>query len=116
MTDLGPTRTNRSDEDFHPEPVMVSLTAQEIGAMYAARTTPDKFAQEILLRMRAAGAPVEGTEGSLTLAHGVLTRMKSHPSGRKDLFGYLWLDSESWHRIQTYGEETGLNAYEGVAN
>jgi hypothetical protein len=70
-------------------PIVVQIDAQEIGLMYATRTTPYEFAQYLLSKLRAVGGPVEGTL-RLSLTHGGLYKMRESPDG-PGCFDYTWL-------------------------
>jgi hypothetical protein len=73
-----------------PKPMVVTLDAQEIGALYAARATPWDFNQNLLSKFKAAGAPVEGVL-ELKLAHGQVYKMKDDLLQRPGIFTYAWL-------------------------
>ena len=72
------------------KPVAVALDAQDIGRMTAENYSPYMFNQEILARLKHAGAPVEGSI-RLKLAHGAVARVKPDLN-RGAVFQYIWLD------------------------
>ena len=82
-------------------PIAVTLDAQDIGRMHAARYTPDQFMAELMEKFRAAGAPVEGVIQP-KFAHGKLARVKDHPQG-PGCFGYVWLPENYVNSIMAMG-------------
>jgi hypothetical protein len=72
------------------KPIAVALDAQDIGRMAAENYSPYMFNQEILARLKHAGAPVEGSI-RLKLAHGAVARVKPDLN-RGAVFQYIWLD------------------------
>ena len=98
--------------ELETPPVMITLSEQDIGYMYANKTSPREFMQELLARFKQAGAPIEGSAGFLRPAHGVVLKMKTHPSGNPFLFGYLWITSEGWKIVCDYKRDAGFEAYE----
>ena len=103
--------------ELEEEPIMVTLTGEDIGHCFARSMKPYEFNQYVLAALRQAGAPIEGSgEGFLKVTRGVVTRMKSHPRGF-GYFGYMWLSQQAWDIVQSYGRESGLEAYaSGVVN
>jgi hypothetical protein len=90
---------------------MVTLDAQELGTMYAAKLSLRQFMQELLERFRAKGAPVEWGGLGLRLAHGQLLHMKTHPQGPM-YHGYLWMPDEMWASLEQYKKDAGFAALE----
>ncbi len=78
--------------DHSSKPVAISVSAQEIGRLYASNTSPDAFNQFLLERFKFAGAPVEGVL-RYKLAHGAIARVKPNPMEPAEKFDYLWLPS-----------------------
>ncbi len=77
----------------------IKVDAQEIGRLYADKTTPDGYQQFLLGKLREAGGPVEGTL-KLTLAHGKFLRFKRNDPGE---FRYMWLAEAEWSQLQSMG-------------
>ena len=98
--------------ELETPPVMITLTGEDIGTMAMRRLSPREFMQELLVRFKDAGAPIEGSSPFLRLAHGVVLRMKSHPSGSPFLFGYLWISDQGWKIVRDYRRDAGFEAYE----
>ena len=88
------------------KPISVALHAQEIGKLYADRTSPTAFAQYLLQQFKAAGAPVDG-QVHLRLAHGKIYKMKAHPWGRSWI-GYMWLPEEMVRRLGAWRTANGV--------
>lgn len=83
-------------------PIMIRVTAQEIGVLYASHASPYAFNQFLLERLKAAGAPVEGVL-NLRLAHGRLARCR--PTGGEETdggFDYAWMPDEWVAKLQEY--------------
>ena len=72
------------------EPVVITLDAQDIGALTMARVTPYEFAQNLLIRFKEAGAPIEGTFHFKAL-HGAVFKMKDDLLKKPGIFTYIWL-------------------------
>ena len=70
------------------KPIALRLAGYEIALLYRDKTTPYEFAQELLRRFRALGAPVEGM-ATLRLSHGKVFKLRSKPGDAS--FNYLWL-------------------------
>jgi hypothetical protein len=84
------------------KPVAITLDAQEFGALYATKTSPNGFIQYLLAKLKTTGAvPVEGVL-ALRLAHGKLFKLKDSPLG-KGYFSYIWLPENYWQTIQAMG-------------
>jgi len=96
VTDRTATReeTDAALQSMEERPIMIALDAQEIGRMWATKTSPTAFNQYLLEKFRAAGAPVEGVL-KLTLAHGRLARLKPEMNAPQDGFRYMWLP-DAW--------------------
>ncbi len=101
---------DKAAERDDTKPVSVALHAQEVGKLYAVKTTPFEYMQGLLYRFRQAGAPVEG-EAILKLAHGQIFKMRSHPWG-KDWVGYLWLPAEKVAELDRWRQANGLKSLE----
>jgi hypothetical protein len=108
-------RAAQAPTEAFEECVMATLDANDIGRAYAARMRPDEFNQLILAALRGNGAPVEGREPFLKLARGVVVKMKTHPSGNRFLFGYLWLPRETWANVEAWRRENGYDVLTGAA-
>ncbi len=50
--------TDTALQSMEERPIMIALDAQEIGRMFASKTSPTAFNQYLLERFLAAGAPV----------------------------------------------------------
>ena len=74
------------------KPIALRLVGYEIALLYRDKTTPYEFAQELLRRFRALGAPVEGM-ATLKLSHGKVFKLRSKPGDAS--FNYLWLPEAS---------------------
>jgi hypothetical protein len=72
------------------KPIAVALDAQDIGRMAAENYSPYMFNQFLLEKLKAAGAPIEGTL-RLRVAHGAVARVKPDLN-RGAVFQYIWLD------------------------
>jgi len=86
-----------------PQPIAITMDAQEIGAFAVSNITPYDFTQLLLAKLKDAGGAVEGTL-HLKLAHGQLYKKKSQPG--EMIFTYIWLP-------EAYVD--GLNQIGGVA-
>ena len=93
------------------DPVFATFDAQEIGRCVARRMTPAEFNQHILLALRQNGAPIEGSEGFLRPARGVVCKTKTSPRGQ-GYFTYCWLPDEAWAAVRDYKKDAGFDAYE----
>ena len=80
-----------------PNPIVVTIDAQVIGALYASRTSPYEFNQFLMQELKSAGAPIEGTL-RLRPSHGKVGRVKT--SIEKGHFAYFWISDEHWALIQ----------------
>ena len=92
-----------------PEPtkdrvIAIKVAGFEIAALYNDRTGPYAFAQLLLERFKAAGAPVEGVI-KFKLLHGKIFKLRSKPGDNS--FKYVWLPPEYCHSL-------GVQGYEGV--
>ena len=92
-----------------PEPtqdkvIAIRVAGFEIAALYNDRTGPYAFAQLLLERFKAAGAPVEGVI-KFKLLHGKIFKLRSKPGDNS--FKYVWLPPEYCHSL-------GVQGYEGV--
>jgi hypothetical protein len=90
-------------ELLREKPLVVRITAQEVGLMYATRTTPYEYMQFILGRLRETGGPVEGTL-HLKLTHGNVYRVKNSPEG-PGVFDFMWVPP-AW--AQAMNEQGGI--------
>jgi hypothetical protein len=79
---------NQLIEQAEEKPVVIALSAQEIGALHAARTNPDDFRQYLLQKFKAAGVRVEGTL-YLRLAYGEIARFRKE--AQPGVFHYVFL-------------------------
>ena len=75
----------QSDE----QPVGIIVSAQEIGRLYADKTTPRSFTQWLLERLKEAGCTAVSGSAVFRLRRGKVFKLKSTP-GDTD-FRYLWL-------------------------
>ncbi len=92
------------------KPVAVSISAQDVGRLYAAQRgdcDPRVFMQFVLERLRAAGAPVEGTL-RLRLAHGAVARVKPDTKAPQMEFKYVWLPAEHAAALVEYVLHGGM--------
>ena len=85
-------------------PVVITLDAQEIGALYAARATPYAFNQHLLEKFKAAGAPVEGVL-ELKMSHGQVFKMKDDLYNRPGAFTYMWVNDQYAKALSEGGGE-----------
>jgi hypothetical protein len=85
--------------------VAIKVAGFEIAALYADKTGPYAFAQLLLERFKAAGAPVEGTI-RLRLARGKVFKLKSNPGDAS--FRYVWLPPEHCQSLGVQGHEGSL--------
>jgi len=85
--------------------VAIKVAGFEIAALYADKTGPYAFAQLLLERFKAAGAPVEGTI-RLRLARGKVFKIKSQPGDAS--FRYVWLPDEHCQAMGVAGREGAL--------
>lgn len=92
-------------------PVFATFDSQTIGMLYARHTTPSEYMQYILLGLKQNGAPIEGSEGFLHPAHGVVCKCKTSPRG-KGYFTYCWVPDQAWKIIQDYRKDSGIEAWE----
>lgn len=94
MVETAPTPgQSATDAAVRPlKPVAVALDAQDIGRMAAENYSPYMFNQEILSRLKHAGAPVEGVL-RLKLSYGAVARVKP-ALNRGAVFQYVWLPPE----------------------
>ena len=84
--------------------IAIKVAGFEIAALYNDRTGPYAFAQLLLERFKAAGAPVEGVI-KFKLLHGKIFKLRSKPGDNS--FKYVWLPPEYCHSL-------GVQGYEGV--
>lgn len=84
-----PEESARAAAECGEHPIMIVITAQEIGRMWAAKSSPTVYNQMLMEKFRAAGAPVEGVL-NLTFAHGRLARVRPSREHAGE-FGYVWL-------------------------
>ena len=85
-----------------PKPIAISISTDDIQALYACKTDPHQFNQLILAKLKDAGAPVEGVL-DLRLAHGRVCKMKDNPMEEQKEFTYMWLSDAYVHAIATAG-------------
>lgn len=78
------------------QPIQACISADDIRHLYAAGTSPDKFNQLILAKLKDSGAPVEGTL-RLRLAHGQVYKVKDNPTKPQEAFMYMWLPETMVH-------------------
>jgi len=84
------------------QPVVVTMDAQEIGALFAVKTTPYDFMQHLLAKFKAAGAPVEG-KLRLAVAHGQVYKMKDDLYSKPGTFTYVWLPQPYCDALEAQG-------------
>jgi hypothetical protein len=73
-----------------PKPVAAFISSDDIQALFACGTHPDKYNQLILAKLKDNGAPIEGTL-RLRPAHGKVFKMKDSVLEEQAGFTYLWL-------------------------
>jgi hypothetical protein len=83
-------------------PMLVTLDANEIGALYAARTTPDGFVQHILEKLKARAPWLVEGQLRLRLKYGRIARVKDSAQG-KGFFDYLWLSPAYIEKLNEMG-------------
>lgn len=71
-------------------PIVIVITAEEIGQMTAKQYGPYEYNQYVLGKLKAFGAPVEGVL-HLRLAHGAVARVKPNAANPQDFFQWMWL-------------------------
>lgn len=87
-------------EQAEAAPVVVELTPDDIAFMHRVlRLSPEQFTQELLGRLREAGAAVEGKAPFLRLAHGALYRVKD-----EFRFRYMWLPAAYQRGVEIMGK------------
>jgi hypothetical protein len=74
-------------------PVVLTVDAQTIGAMYASRATPFQYTQMLLERFKALGVPVEGMLRH-RLVMGKIAKVKPDPGMQDQWIRYIWLPDE----------------------
>jgi len=84
------------------KPIAVRVAGFEMAALYRNHATPYEFAQDLLRRFRAVGAPVEGM-AVLKLAHGKVFKLRSKPGDAS--FNYIWLPEAYVAGLGVAGEE-----------
>jgi hypothetical protein len=82
--------------------IAIRVAGFEIAALYNDRTKPYAFAQLLLERFKAAGAPVEGVI-KFKLLYGKIFKLKSRPGDAS--FRYCWLPPEHCQALGVQGEE-----------
>lgn len=87
------------------KPVVITLDAQEIGALYKANGGPPAFLQYLLNKFKAEGVPVEGVL-TKKLAHGKVFKVKQSPRG-PGFFDYMWLPDSYVDKINSMGGVQG---------
>ena len=90
-----------------PEPtedkvIAIRVAGFEIAALYNDRTKPYAFAQLVLERFKAAGAPVEGVI-KFKLLYGKIFKLKSRPGDCA--FKYVWMSEEHCIALGVQGKE-----------
>ena len=76
------------------KPVAITVTAQEVGVMFAAGASPYVFNQFLLERFKhTGGVPVEGVL-KFTLREGSIARVKPQLGDQSGVFRYVWLPPE----------------------
>lgn len=85
-----------------PKPIAVSISANDVQALFACQTDPNQYNQLLLAKLKDAGGPVEGIL-NLRLAHGKLTKLKDNPLVPQEEFVYLWLPDAYVHAIASAG-------------
>ena len=73
-----------------PKPIAVTISTDDVQALFAVGTNPYNFNQLILAKLKDAGAPVEGTL-HLRMAHGSVFKLKDSVFEELPEFTYLWL-------------------------
>jgi hypothetical protein len=81
---------------------VIVITAEEIGQMTAKRYSPYDYQQYVLSKLRAFGAPIEGTI-HLKPAHGAVARVKPNAANPQDFFQWMWLDEHYVAAIASAG-------------
>ena len=97
-------RAALADEMRRELPVTVTIDAQELGVILRKRLTPWEYQQHILAKLRAAGAPIEGTL-RLRPKYGQVARVKDSLRGPGH-FDFMWLPP-AW--AQAINEQGGLD-------
>lgn len=86
-----------------PRPIAISISTDDVQALYACNTGPEAYNQLILAKLKDAGAPVEGLL-RLKLAHGKVAKVKDNPLEPATEFVYMWLPENYVYAIATAGQ------------
>jgi hypothetical protein len=81
-----------------PAPIAVTVSTDDVRALFACETTPYQYMQLILAKLKDAGAPVEGML-ELRLAHGKVAKLKDSALEPQTEFTYVWLPELYVHAI-----------------
>ena len=104
---IAPPKATARDAIFHEReeplgPVVLTVDAQTIGAMYAKRCTPYEYSQMLLERFKALGVPVEGALRH-RLVMGQIAKVKPDPGMQDEFIRYLWLPPETFEVLAGKG-------------
>lgn len=76
------------------KPIAISISTDDVQALFAANTTPFMYQQLILAKLRDNGCTAVEGKAILKLAHGALTKVKDNPLQPETVFCYVWLPAE----------------------
>lgn len=89
------------------KPIAIQVAGYDVARLFADHTGPYLFAQFLLERFKAAGAPVEGVPSvKLRLHHGKIFKLRSQPGDAS--FRYIWLPEEHATALGVQGREGTL--------
>lgn len=77
-----------------PKPIAVTISTDDIQALFSCGTSPTAFNQLIMAKLKDAGAPIEGVL-LLKPSHGSVYKLKDDPLKEQDAFCYMWIP-EAW--------------------
>jgi hypothetical protein len=90
---LGPD-ASQLDEHSQWKPIAIAVNVQEIGRWFVDKLSPYAFTQQLLERLKAAGAPVESGRRGLQLAHGRVAKVRLNPMKQDEWIKYVWLPDD----------------------
>lgn len=104
---IAPPKATARDAIFHEReeplgPVVLTVDAQTIGAMYASRATTFQYTQMLLERFKALGVPVEGALRH-RLCFGQIAKVKPDPGMQDQWIRYIWLPDEHVQALAVAG-------------
>jgi len=92
-------------EPTKDKPIAIRVAGYDVARLFADHAGPYQFAQFLLERFKAAGAPVEGAVHR-KLSRGEIFKLRSQPGDAS--FRYIWLPPEHLQALSVDGRRGAL--------